>query len=225
MPIRADHHILTGTTSFASLNSHLGIEQSRRDDLESLAYILIYFLRGSLPWYNAKASTHNQRNKIKQMKVDSIPSLVAGLPNEFSIFLDYTRALSFESKPDYAYMRRLFRDLRIREEHEDDDIFDWCLSTMNRDDLSNHTRVDGKTREYDTGAVGYSDRVLVLFLNLRYIYICLIMTWTGSVLILIVNVHRGLPSCDGSLSCTCQSCTIRRFTVVMIFFEYGSFPA
>jgi casein kinase I family protein HRR25 len=173
MPIQADHHILTGTASFASLNSHLGIEQSCCDDLESLAYILIYFLRGSLPWYNAKASTHNQRNKIKQMKVNSIPSLVAGLPNEFSIFLDYTCAFGFESKPDYAYMRRLFRDLRIREEREDDDIFDWCLPMMNRDDetLSNHTRVDGKTREYDTGAVGYSDRVLVLFYNLRYIYV------------------------------------------------------
>ena len=116
---------------------------------------------------NAKASTNNQRNKIRQIKVNSILSLVARLPNEFSIFLDYTCALSFESKPDYAYMRRLFRDLRIRKEHEDDDVFDWCLPTMNRDEtLSNHTRVDGKTREYDSGAVGYSDRVLVLFLNL-----------------------------------------------------------
>ena len=131
MPIQSDHHILTGTTSFTSLNSHLGIEQPRHDDLESLAYIFIYFLRGSLPWYNTKASTNNQRNKIRQMKVDSIPSLVVGLPNEFSVFLDYTHALSFESKPDYAYMCCLFRDLRIREEHEDDDVFDWCLPMMN----------------------------------------------------------------------------------------------
>ena len=164
MPIQSDHHILTGTTSFTSLNSHLGIEQSRCDDLESLAYILIYFLHGSLPWYNAKASANNQCNRIRQMKVDLIPSLVVGLPNEFSVFLDYTCALSFESKPNYAYMRRLFRDLRIREEHEDDDVFDWCLLTMNRDEtLSNHMRVNGKTREYDSGTVGYSDRVVVLF--------------------------------------------------------------
>ena len=93
----------------------------------------------------------------------SIPSMVAGLPNEFSIFLDYTRALSFESKPDYAYMHHLFCDLCICEEHEDDNIFDWCLPTMNQDEtLSNHTRVDEKTREYDSGAVGYSDRVVVL---------------------------------------------------------------
>ena len=157
MPIRSDHHILTGTTPFTSLNCHLGIEQSCPDDLESLASILIYFLHGSLPWYNTKSSTNNQRNKIEQMKVDSIPSLVVGLPNEFSIFLDYTRALSFESKPDYAYMCCLFHDLRISEEHEDDDVFDWCLPMMNQDEtLTNHTRVDGKTREYDSGTVGYS---------------------------------------------------------------------
>ena len=229
MPIQADHHILTSTTSFTSLNSHLGIEQSCCDDLESPAYIFIYFLCGSLPWYNAKAATHNQHNKIKQMKVDSNPSLVAGLPNEFNVFfLDYPHALSFESKPaDYAYMHHLFHDLCICKEHEDDDIFDWCLPTMNQDDetLSNHMRVNGKTRKYDTGTVDYSDRVLVLFKNLQYIYICLIMTWTGYVLILIINIHKGLPSCDGSFSCTGQSCTIHRFTVVMIFFEYGSFPA
>ena len=129
MPIRLDHHILTSTTSFASFNSHLCIEQSCHDDLESLAYILIYFLRSSLPWYNTKASSNNQHNKIKQMKVNSIPSLVARLPNEFSIF-HYTCALSFESKPSYAYMCHLFCDLRICKEHEDDDIFDWCLPTM-----------------------------------------------------------------------------------------------
>jgi hypothetical protein len=158
MPIQANHHIFTGTTSFALLNSHLGIEQSCCDNLESLAYILIYFLHRSLPWYNTKASTHNQHNKIKQMKVDSIPSMVAGLPNEFSIFLDYTHALSFDSKHDYAYMHHLFCDLRIHGEHEDD-IFDWCLLMMNRNDetLSNHMRVDEKTREYDTGTVGCSD--------------------------------------------------------------------
>jgi serine/threonine protein kinase len=169
IPFRADHHILTGTTSFASLNSHLGIEQSRRDDLESLAYILIYFLCSSLPWYNAKSSTHNQRNKITQMKVDTIPNLLAGLPNEFSVFLHYTRALDFEGKPDYAYMRKLFHDLRIREGHEDDDIFDWCLPMMSLDDQThnNHMMIDGKplSKKPDTG-VGSSKRVFINFFNL-----------------------------------------------------------
>ena len=96
------------------------------------------------------------------MKADSIPNLLAGLPHEFSVFLDYTRALGFEGKPDYAYMRSLFRDLRIHEGHEDDVVFDWCLPMMSLDHEtpSNHKRINMKTlsREHDA-AIGYSDRV------------------------------------------------------------------
>ena len=82
-------------------------------------------------------------------------------------FLDYTRTLGFEGRPDYTYMRSLFHDLRIREGHEDDDIFDWCLPMMSLDDQtsSNLMRINGKTlsRGQDTGALHYSDRVLVRF--------------------------------------------------------------
>ena len=144
----------------------MGIKQSCCDNLESLAYSLIYFLRGSLPWYDAKASTHHQRNKIRQMKADAIPNLLAGLPNEFSVFLDYTCALGFERKPNYAYMRSLFRDLRMREGHEDDDIFDWCLPMMSLDDQTpNNHMINEKTLSgHDTGTAGYNKRVLVPFL-------------------------------------------------------------
>jgi len=166
IPFQVDHHILMGTTPFASLNSHLGIEQSHCDNLESLAYILIYFLHGSLPWYDAKASTHNQRNKIRWMKVNTIPNLLVGLPNEFSVFLDYTHTLGFEGKPDYGYMHRLFHDLCIRKGYEDDNIFDWCLPMMSLNDQTpnNHTGINGKmlSRGHDTSAVGYSKRVLVI---------------------------------------------------------------
>ena len=132
--------------------------------------LLIYFLCGSLPWYDTKASTHDQHNKIRQMKVDAIPNLLAGSPNEFSVFLDYTCALGFEGKPDYAYLCSLFRDLHIHKGHEDDNIFDWCLLMMSLDDQtpSNHTRINEKmhSRGHDTGAVSYSNRVLVHFFNL-----------------------------------------------------------
>jgi hypothetical protein len=105
------------------------------------------------------------------MKADTIPNLLVGLPNEFSVFLDYTRALGFEGRPDYAYMRSLFCDLRIREGHEDDDILDWCLPMMSLDDQTSSNRINGKmlSKGQDTGALSYSDRVLV-HCFIQYIY-------------------------------------------------------
>jgi hypothetical protein len=125
-----------GTTTYASLNSHLGMEQSRRDDLESLAYVLIYFFCGSLPWHGAKTSTKKQRQMVTQMKADAIPDLLRGSPNEFSTLLEYARALQFEDKPNYIYIRKIFDDLCVREGHQLDSVFDWCLAGMNLDNQS-----------------------------------------------------------------------------------------
>jgi len=112
------------TLAYASLNNHHGVEHSHHDDLESLAYILIYFLHGNLPWSGASASTKKQRNKIIQMKLNS-PGLMNGWPDELSLFLDYTCTLPFESKPDYAYLCNLFHDLCICEGCQHDNVFCW----------------------------------------------------------------------------------------------------
>ncbi|XP_057535551.1 uncharacterized protein LOC130813719 [Amaranthus tricolor] len=120
---------LTGTARYASMNTHLGIEQSRRDDLESMGYVLMYFLRGSLPWQGLKAGTKKQKyEKISEKKVStSIEALCRGYPSEFASYFHYCRSLRFDDKPDYAYLKRLFRDLFIREGFQFDYVFDWTI--------------------------------------------------------------------------------------------------
>ncbi|KAL8498100.1 hypothetical protein ACS0TY_021433 [Phlomoides rotata] len=120
---------LTGTARYASMNTHLGIEQSRRDDLESLGFVLMYFLRGSLPWQGLKAGTKKQKyEKISEKKVStSIEALCRGYPTEFASYFHYCRSLRFDDKPDYAYLKRIFRDLFIREGFQFDYVFDWTI--------------------------------------------------------------------------------------------------
>ncbi|XP_056859346.1 casein kinase 1-like protein 6 [Raphanus sativus] len=118
---------LTGTARYASVNTHLGVEQSRRDDLESLGYVLMYFLRGSLPWQGLKAGTKKQKyDRISEKKVSTpIEVLCKSYPPEFVSYFQYCRSLRFEDKPDYSYLKRLFRDLFIREGYQFDYVFDW----------------------------------------------------------------------------------------------------
>jgi len=126
IPFR-EHKSLTGTARYASVNAHLGKEQSRRDDLESLGYVLMYFMRGSLPWQGLKAPTKKQKyEKISDKKCStSIELLCKGSPVEFQQYLTYARTLNFEDKPDYGYLRKLFRELFVRESYKYDAMFDW----------------------------------------------------------------------------------------------------
>ena len=129
---------LTGTARYTSINTHLGVEQARRDDLESLAYVLMYFLRGALPWQGLKAATKKQKyDRIMEKKMTTPTDLLCrGFPNEFGIFLNYTRALRFDDKPDYSYLRKLFRDLFVREGFQYDYVFDWSVQRGAPDDGS-----------------------------------------------------------------------------------------
>lgn len=120
---------LTGTARYASVNTHLGIEQSRRDDLESLGFVLMYFNKGSLAWQGLPARTKKEKyEKIRDKKLStSIESLTKGLPEEFAIYLNYCRSLKFEEKPDIGYLRKLFKDLFYRMGYEYDFVFDWMV--------------------------------------------------------------------------------------------------
>ncbi|PWU86782.1 putative casein kinase [Trypanosoma cruzi] len=123
---------LTGTARYCSINTHLGIEQSRRDDLEGIGYILMYFLRGSLPWQGLKAHTKQEKySRISERKQTTpVETLCKGFPAEFAAYLNYTRSLRFEDKPDYSYLKRLFRELFIREGYHVDYVFDWTLKRI-----------------------------------------------------------------------------------------------
>lgn len=120
---------LTGTARYASVSTHLGIEQSRRDDMEALGYVLMYFNRGSLPWQGLKAGNKKDKyDKIMEKKISTtVEQLCRNHPFEFVTYLNYCRSLRFEDRPDYAYLRRLFKDLFFREGYQYDFIFDWSL--------------------------------------------------------------------------------------------------
>eukprot|EP00811_Abedinium_folium_P033975 NODE_6899_length_1627_cov_7.048000.p1 GENE.NODE_6899_length_1627_cov_7.048000~~NODE_6899_length_1627_cov_7.048000.p1 ORF type:complete len:447 (-),score=112.81 NODE_6899_length_1627_cov_7.048000:57-1397(-) len=118
---------LTGTARYASINAHLGIEQSRRDDLTAIGYVIMYFLRGQLPWQGLTASTKEQKyQKIMKKKMSTpVEKLCQNYPAPFSAYLDYCLALRFDDRPDYAFLRRLFKDYRLREEFLQEGAFDW----------------------------------------------------------------------------------------------------
>lgn len=118
---------LSGTARYMSINTHLGREQSRRDDLEALGHVFMYFLRGGLPWQGLKAATNKQKyEKIGEKKqTTAIKDLCDGYPEEFSKYLSYVRDLGFEDTPDYDYLRDLFTQALKNTGDIEDGEYDW----------------------------------------------------------------------------------------------------
>ena len=136
---------LSGTARYMSINTHLGREQSRRDDLESLGHVFMYFLRGGLPWQGLRAATNKQKyEKIGEKKQTTpISELCEGFPGwchrctcylkltcsteEFTIYMNYVRKLGFEETPDYDFLRELFTKVLKTLGEPEDGVFDWML--------------------------------------------------------------------------------------------------
>ncbi len=129
---------LTGTARYASINALKGGEQSRRDDLEALCYVLIYFLKGELPWQGIQVDRKEDRyKKIYEIKKDmKEEEICSGIPMEFVRFLKYTKNLAFEANPDYNYLRALLKNVLLENSLNFDYIYDWTReSEVINDDL------------------------------------------------------------------------------------------
>ena len=141
---------LIGTARYASINALKGCEQGRRDDMEALGYVLMYFLRGSLPWQGLKLNKGDDRyKKIYETKKSTTPEeLCAGYPRQFCEYVKYTRNLSFEQEPDYNYLKKLIYNIMDKYEFSIDYLYDWGLNkrksvqindnTVNINNLSNN---------------------------------------------------------------------------------------
>ena len=118
---------LTGTARYVSLFTHYGIEQSRRDDIESIAYNLIYFAKGKLPWQGVKTKNKKEKHKkIMESKLAHTPDILcANLPDVYVKLLKYARKLEFEDEPDYDNIKLLFKNYIEKKGDIMDMQFDW----------------------------------------------------------------------------------------------------
>ena len=98
--------------------------------------MLVYFLRGELPWQGMKARTMKEKyEKIMEKKIASpIDVLCKGFPEEFASFINYTRDLKFDDRPDYGYLRRLLKGIADKESFQLDNVFDWVIKKKTQEE-------------------------------------------------------------------------------------------
>ena len=122
-----DQQCPRGTIKYVSISTHQGVEQSRRDDLETVGYVLVYLLKGMLPWQNVKFRDDKDKYRtiMERKMAITAEELCIGFPGEFAQFINYSRRLKYEEQPDYAYLRKLLDTIREREGFEIDYIYDW----------------------------------------------------------------------------------------------------
>ena len=130
-----------GTFNFSSIHSMKGIEMTRRDDLESIGYMLIYLIKGKLPWSKYERGELGERFKnIFNMKYNIMNSkLCEMLPFEFCQYMDYVKSLKFDEEPNYIYLRNLFLSILDKMNEKYDLKFSWIKNKKtNNNDKSNN---------------------------------------------------------------------------------------
>jgi serine/threonine protein kinase len=133
---------LTGTARYASIHALEAYEQSRRDDLESVGYVLMYFLRGNLPWQGLKVRSKEDRYKkiLEKKKDTSSEDLCKNFPHEFYKYVDYTKNLDYTENPDYDMLKQLFLDVVIGLDEKMDYVYDWTT----KEDLQKRKEIKKK---------------------------------------------------------------------------------
>ena len=147
---------LTGTARYASINALNGLTQSRRDDLEAVGYVLMYFLRGRLPWQGIPVKNKEDRyRKIMEKKMaTSAEELCMGFPNEFADYINYTRNLQYEQDPDYNYLKNLFLNVLSKSGYRVDCYYDWDKETISYfRDFKNVDNIKNNKNKNDSSSV------------------------------------------------------------------------
>lgn len=120
----SDDRKFCGTVRYASIAAHRMCEQSRKDDLEAIGYILVYLFKGKLPWQNIKHKNKQERYRIvgDRKENTSEETLTEGMPKEFLVYLKYVRNLDFEEKPHYSSLIKMFRKLYESRSYRNDKL-------------------------------------------------------------------------------------------------------
>jgi len=162
---------LTGTARYASINALNGLTQSRRDDLEAVGYVLLYFLRGKLPWQGIHVRNKEDRyHKIMEIKMKTTPEeLCKGFPRQFENYIRYCRNLEYTENPEYNYLKKLFTEVL---KGYTENVFDWDIvnKTMITATTSSTSRkpITIENKKEKTKKINvFSERVMSTFMNNR----------------------------------------------------------
>ena len=130
---------LIGNARYSSINALEGGTQSRRDDLESIGYLILYLILGKLPWQGKVSHSKDDKYyKIREIKKQTTPEeLCKGLPKQFEDYVKYTRNLEYEANPDYNYLRNLFLSTLKSYNWELDYYYDWDQTTLSNNEINN----------------------------------------------------------------------------------------
>jgi serine/threonine protein kinase len=122
-----ESRLFFGTPLYASANAMRGVQQSRRDDMESIGYVLLHMARGSLPWQGSVGRTSKEmwEGMVKMKSGMEAEELCQGLPPQFGVYLEEVRSLGFEEEPAYSSYRAMFRDALVAQGEVNDDQFEW----------------------------------------------------------------------------------------------------